>query len=125
MDRVEIYTNSCTDDTNTPIPPRLVQALLLCSSHISMISPRPDPILAELLELLRYYFRFLRRDSAGFIGWDIIETKASKEGRKERKRLKIPYLPRKTINNSRIIWVMFQYIIHHKLVHLRGFGRLR
>ena len=80
MDRVEIYTNSCTDNTNTPIPPRLVQALLLCSSHVSMISPRPDPILAELLELLRYYFRFLHRDSAGFIGWDIIETKARKEG---------------------------------------------
>ena len=82
MDRVEIYTNSCTDDTNTPVPPRLVQALLLCSSHISMISPRPDPILAELLELLRDYFRFLHKDSAGFIAWDIIEEE-SNEGRKE------------------------------------------
>ena len=75
MDRVEIYTNSCTDNTNTPIPPRLVQALLLCSSHVSMISPRPDPILAELLELLRYYFRFLHRDPAG-----VIEKETRQEG---------------------------------------------
>ena len=78
-----IYTNGCTDDTNASIPPRLVQALLLCRSHISMISPRPDPILAELLELLRYYFRFLDRDSAGFMGWHIIKKKARKGGRKE------------------------------------------
>ena len=68
VERERIYTNSRADNTNTPIPPRLMQALLLCSSHISMISPRPDPILAELLELLRYYFRFLHKNSAAFMG---------------------------------------------------------